>query len=67
MTTAFSNTDGRVASSKLECRLDNVERARTEDERKVESTLEMIKQLQDENSHKRKMDESEDGEENSRI
>jgi hypothetical protein len=45
MTTAFSNTDGRVTGSKLEYRLDNVERVRAEDERKVESTLKMIKQL----------------------
>jgi hypothetical protein len=41
--------------------------ARKEDEKKVDSTLEMIKQLQDESSHKRKMGESADGEENSRI
>ena len=51
----------------LECRLDNFERARKEDEKKVDSTLEMIKQLQDESSHKRKMGESADGKENSRI
>jgi hypothetical protein len=43
ITTAFFNVDARVVGSKLEYRLDNVERARTKDERKVKSILEMIK------------------------